>query len=98
MHNSFARSTPFADETQRAPDDPSEDAFHFIAYTPVNGTLYELDGLRPHPLNHGSYDETAPEGWLAKAREVVERRIATYPPGALEFNLQAVRADPLPRW
>lgn len=27
---------------------------------------------------------------------MVERRIATYPPGALEFNLQAIHDDPIP--
>lgn len=29
-------------------------------------------------------------------REVVEARIATYPPGALEFSLLALHDDPLP--
>lgn len=29
------------------------DAFHFVSYVPINGHLFELDGLRPYPLDHG---------------------------------------------
>ena len=30
-----------------------EEAFHFIAYVPVNGVLWELDGLRRQPVRIG---------------------------------------------
>ncbi|KAF7321460.1 Ubiquitin carboxyl-terminal hydrolase [Mycena kentingensis (nom. inval.)] len=73
----------------------SEDAYHFVVYTPSMGSLYELDGLKEFPVNHGSYEETG-EGWLKKARDTIEARIATYPPGSLEFSLLALRDDPLP--
>ncbi|KAF5345330.1 hypothetical protein D9758_008493 [Tetrapyrgos nigripes] len=72
----------------------SEDAYHFVVYLPVMGSIYELDGLKPHAVKHGVYDESG-EGWLSRAREVIENRIATYPTGALEFSLLAVRDDPL---
>ncbi|KAI0082046.1 hypothetical protein K474DRAFT_1029924 [Panus rudis PR-1116 ss-1] len=74
----------------------SEDAYHFIVYLPYASSVYELDGLKNSPIRHGSYSE-AGEGWLAKAREVIEARIATYPPGSLEFSLLAVHEDPLPK-
>ncbi|KAH7876822.1 hypothetical protein F5879DRAFT_967327 [Lentinula edodes] len=73
----------------------TEDAYHFVVYLPFMGFLYELDGLKPHAVSHGSYNETG-EGWLSRAREVIENRIATYPPGALDFSLLALREDPLP--
>ncbi|KAG8698292.1 hypothetical protein FRC08_006016 [Ceratobasidium sp. 394] len=73
----------------------SEDAYHFIAYLPIAGQIYELDGLKRAPVAHGAYAEDE-EGWVAKAREVIENRIGTYPAGSLHFNLLAVRDDPIP--
>jgi len=73
----------------------AEDAYHFIVYLPTLGSLYELDGLKQAPITHGLYEEGG-EGWIARARGVIEARIATYPPGSLDFSLLALRDDPLP--
>ena len=62
----------------------TEDAYHFVVYLPVAGSVYELDGLKQSPVNHGGFSESG-EGWLAKAREVIEARIATYPPGSVSL-------------
>jgi len=90
-HNAFARASPFVDETARPPPDEEDaDLYHFIAYTPVRGTLYELDGLQPHPISHGPCDaDSFPE----KVIEVLRRRIERYPPGEIRFNLMAVVRD-----
>ncbi|KAH7309465.1 ubiquitin carboxyl-terminal hydrolase 2 [Stachybotrys elegans] len=88
VHNSFARSNPFVDETQRTGE--AEDAFHFIAYTPINGVLYELDGLQPAPISHGA----CPAGdFPAKVVEVLQRRVARYDATEIRFNLLAMCGD-----
>jgi ubiquitin carboxyl-terminal hydrolase L5 len=70
-----------------------EDAYHFVTYLPVNGCLYELDGLRKDPLMHGPVNE---ENWLDKARDTIQARISTYPMGSvslcsLSFNMGMTR-------
>ncbi|KIW99801.1 uncharacterized protein Z518_10729 [Rhinocladiella mackenziei CBS 650.93] len=89
-HNSFARSSPFADETQRDPHAATEDVFHFIGYTCYHGKLYELDGLQPYPISHG---DCTPDEFPEKIIPVLQRRIERYPPGEVRFNLMAVCRD-----
>ncbi|KAJ9142651.1 Ubiquitin carboxyl-terminal hydrolase [Pleurostoma richardsiae] len=90
VHNSFARSSPFVDETQRAESDESEDAFHFVAYTPINGVLYELDGLQPAPISHGPCSQ---EDFPRRVMDVLQRRIARYEASEIRFNLLAMVRD-----
>jgi len=90
VHNSFARSSPFVDETQRLATE-DDDVYHFIAYTPINGTLYELDGLNRAPISHGSCSF---EDFPSKVVPVIQRRISRYPQTEIRFNLLAMRKDP----
>lgn len=68
-HNSFARNDPFIIEESNDPKGEAEDAFHFISYLPVNGRLYELDGLQKGPICFGDCSE---ETWLPLAREQIQ--------------------------
>ncbi|TLS25352.1 hypothetical protein PpBr36_07526 [Pyricularia pennisetigena] len=93
VHNSFARSSPFADETARPADADSEDAFHFIAYTAAAGRLWELDGLQPAPISHGPCDGTDGEDFANKVMAVLQRRMQRYESSEIRFNLLAMCRD-----
>lgn len=89
MHNSFARSSPFIDEAQRSATE-DDDIYHFIAYTPINGVLYELDGLQPAPISHGA---CSLDDFPDKVIPILRRRIDRYPANEIRFNLLAMVRD-----
>ena len=60
------------DETLAKKDD---DVFHFVAYLPINGRLYELDGLQEGPLDHGKCDIN---DWVKSVRPVLQKRMNRY--------------------
>jgi len=49
---------------------------HFVALVPFNGNLYELDGTKSRPINHGP---TVEETFLEDACEVVKKFMAREP-------------------
>lgn len=51
----------------------SGDTFHFVSYVPINGRLFELDGLKQYPIDHGPWSETEP--WTEKFRRVISERL-----------------------
>lgn len=86
-HNSFARPEAFVStEVAAAKDD---DVFHFVAYVPFEGRVYELDGLKPGPIDLGDCGDS----WLATARDAISTRIEAYAASEIKFNLMAVVRD-----
>ncbi|KAF1609429.1 UNVERIFIED_CONTAM: Ubiquitin carboxyl-terminal hydrolase isozyme L5, partial [Eudyptes pachyrhynchus] len=73
VHNSFARQQMFEFDTKTPAKE--EDAFHFVSYVPVNGRLYELDGLREGPIDLGACNQ---DDWITAVRPVIEKRIQKY--------------------
>lgn len=99
VHNSFSRPTPFYDDKDNKKDRDNQDEendglFHFIAYKPVNGKLYEFDGLHPYPIVHEFSDDAGKQTachvnstFPKQLAHVLATRIARAPAGDLRFNL-----------
>lgn len=88
-HNSFARPEPFVFDVQKATED--DDVFHFVSYVPINGQVYELDGLREGPIALG---DCMMDTWYEVAARAVQDRIARYSAKEIKFSLLAVHASP----
>lgn len=88
VHNSFAKQEMYTIEDNKK---DSGDAFHFISYVPIDGRLYELDGLKRGPVDLGPC--AAGDAWLQSARTVLEERIRKYQQSEIRFNLMAVVKD-----
>lgn len=71
------------------------DSFHFVSFVPINGRLYELDGLKRHPIDHGPIEPN--EEWSEKFRKIITQRLAQETSGAdctdIRYNLMAVVPD-----
>nr|POE99329.1 putative ubiquitin carboxyl-terminal hydrolase ubh-4 [Quercus suber] len=73
--------------------DADEEGFHFIAYMPINGNVWKLDGLDRFPEDLGRIDDFS--GWMHIAQPALMDRMAKYEGTEIQFNLMAIVHDPL---
>ncbi|KAJ7336067.1 Ubiquitin carboxyl-terminal hydrolase bap1 [Desmophyllum pertusum] len=100
-HNKFAslktdqKPKLLPEKTNAVSTGRAMEAFHFVSYVPINGRLFELDGLKPHPIDHGPWGEN--EEWTEKFRRVITERLGIATGGEpyhdIRYNLMAVVAD-----
>ncbi|KAK5713919.1 hypothetical protein LTR17_017346 [Elasticomyces elasticus] len=75
-------------------DDDEEEGFHFVAYMPINGNVWRLDGLDRFPQVVGPFSEES-GGWMQVARPHLVWRMEQYAASEIQFNLMAIVHDPL---
>lgn len=66
----------------------NQEIFHFICFVPINGRLYELDGLKPFPVDHGPIDPDPDNGinWTNKFKQIIKQRLNSFNSGyRIEF-------------
>ena len=83
-------------------DSNQEEAYHFIGYVPFRGKVWELDGLKPEPVEVGElpsgWDTTAHQSWMDIVRPVLRMKMRKYgggdeETGSIRFNLLAIVKD-----
>jgi ubiquitin carboxyl-terminal hydrolase L5 len=89
-HNSFARAEPFVMDQEKRVATEKDDVFHFIAYVPHQGRVFELDGLKPGPILLGDIKDGETGDWLTVARPAIQARIEKYASSEIRFNLMGV--------
>jgi len=94
VHNSFARQTLF--EFDSKVSSKEEDTYHFVGYVPIDGRLYELDGLKDGPIDLGAVPQDT--DWINVVRPIIEKRIQKYSEGEIHFNLMALVPDRKMLW
>ncbi|PNY24403.1 Ubiquitin carboxyl-terminal hydrolase isozyme L5 [Tolypocladium capitatum] len=85
---------PASKKRKRKKKRPSVDyGFHFIAYVPAGGHVWELDGMRTKPREIGTL--VPDEDWTSIARPRIQGRMRQYQENENGFSLLALCRSPL---
>ena len=76
------------EEVLEEEEEEEGEIYHFTSYVPINGRVYELDGLQPAPIPLGTYSDN--KEWWRLARPAIEKRLKLYGEMEFRFNLLAV--------
>ena len=68
------------------------ETYHFVSYVPINGRMFELDGLKEYPIDHGPWGDH--EEWTDLFQRTISWRLTQSE--SFLFNLMAVIPDPAP--
>jgi ubiquitin carboxyl-terminal hydrolase L5 len=70
----------------------NDSAFHYVAFVPIHGTLYKLDGMDSHPQDLGLCDV---DTWISIVAPLLQDRMTQFAEGGIHFALMALVKDPL---
>ena len=71
-----------------APEASAATDCHFICFVAVDGDLYELDGNKSFPINHGAIPDG--EDLLAAAARTIKACFMDVDPSSMNFNMMAL--------
>ncbi|KAL8797601.1 MAG: hypothetical protein Q9195_000418 [Heterodermia aff. obscurata] len=96
---------------RKSGNEDDDTGFHFIAYVPIDGNVWKLDGLKRQPqklgrsrllvgiwdsLSNGRYIGTAKLAeWVRNAKPDIEACMSEYEEGQIEFAVLSLVRDPL---
>lgn len=108
IHNSFARKMDILNgdlqlkneaeakkrgrERTSSAEDESIAGFHFVAFVPIDGKVWKLDGLERQPQNLGVIEN---QDWVLQAKPEIEDCMAKYEEGQIEFAILGLVKEPL---
>jgi ubiquitin carboxyl-terminal hydrolase L5 len=69
-----------------------ESAHHYIAFVPINGEVWKLDGMDYQPTRMGQYDVDAPETWI---HTISDRVMSLMGAGDDDYGLFAIAQSPM---
>jgi len=92
-HNSFSRPVAFEMPDDNLQEEKGEEAYHFVAYIPYKGKIFELDGLQEGPIECAGYDAGTENSWHEACQKVLRERMEAYTKSGqseIRFNLLKV--------
>lgn len=86
-------TSPEKDEDKNAGYN-DESGYHYVAYVPIDGHIWYLDGMSAHPQDIGQY--THPDMWLFDTAPHIQNRMAMFADfgAGISFNLMTLVKDP----
>lgn len=94
VHNSYATPqdvSTLSESYESTSELVFADTYHFVSFVPINGRLFELDGLNKYPIDHGPLIEG--ENWTEQFRKLINDRFQEAAKEEIRFNLMAVIPD-----
>ncbi|KAF2641492.1 cysteine proteinase [Massarina eburnea CBS 473.64] len=84
-----------SDESNGSTVSIQDNAHHYIAFVPVNGEVWKLDGMDKQPTRMGNYDVDAPETWIHAISDRVTGLMAAASADDNDYNMFAISQSPI---
>jgi ubiquitin carboxyl-terminal hydrolase L5 len=80
-------------DTNTSDESIEDNAHHFIAFVPIDGHVWKLDGMDYQPADVGAYDPADPDAWLELASSRIMDLMAAA--GDQDYSLLSVNQSPV---